>query len=396
MTLTFAEPGEPTVMPHPTVTFVIPCYNHGRFVAKAAESALAQVDASVRVVIVNDGSTDGSTPAECDRCAGDRVMVIHQENRGLPAARNHGAAHAHGDFLVFLDADDWVAPRFVTKLRAALQGEEALGAAADVSHVYCQERLVEHGRGVWRVPAWDPVLMLITNLHPVTTLVRRECFEAVGGFDESMRDGYEDWDLWLKFVERGWRGVRVQEPLFVWRRHSAMTMVMRAVQNHRALYERIVAQHPKLYERHRDEMLIRMNTMMRQFDMNWLDESGEPINLMALKRQRAMYEGMAAVRLHHWLHRGVNALPGPLARLGRGMLGLVRRVVPAAPKRLALAPVARSHDPQAEMPEKSRSEPTLVPQKPAHTLGTAQPTERAAAKALATQPVMMIDAEPRG
>lgn len=323
----------------PSVTFVIPCFNHGKFVAKAVDSALGQVDAAVRVVVIDDGSNDGTTPSACDRCAGDGVIVLHQENRGLPAARNRGAAESKCEFLVFLDADDWVAPRFVTKLHAALRAEEEhagqRGRTGDptsrpplISHVYCQERLVEKGRGIWRVPEWDPVQMMVTNLHPVTTLVKRECFDAVGGFDESMRDGYEDWDLWLRFVERGWRGLRVREPLFVWRRHSDQTMVMHAVKNHRVLYGRIVEKHRALYDLHAGELVVRMNSLMRQYDMNWLDESGEPINLMALKRQRAMYESMAAVRLHHLLHRGVDAMPGPIARAMRGGLSLLRRLVP--------------------------------------------------------------------
>lgn len=371
-------------MSHPTVTFVIPCFNHGEFVGKAVESALGQIDAQVRVVLVNDGSTDGTTPAACDRCAGDRVIVIHQENMGLPAARNRGAAHAHGDFLVFLDADDWVAPRFVTKLHAALQAEEALGTGGDVSHVYCQERLVERGRGIWRVPEWDPVLMMITNLHPVTALVRRECFEAVGGFDESMRRGYEDWDLWLKFVERGWRGVRVREPLFVWRRHSEATMVMHAVKHHRELYQGIVQRHRALYDRHALELVGRMSGMMRRFDMNWLDESGEPINLMALKRQRAMYESMAAVRLHHWLHRGIGVLPGPLARGSTRVLGWLRRLVPPA-RPTVPEPAIDAIEPKDVLLGSGGAQPAIAPAKPP------EPSP----KAPEPQPVMIVDSYPR-
>src|SRR5688572_5962105 len=123
-------------MSAPTVTVVIPCFNHGRFVAEAAASALRQRDADIRVVIVDDGSNDGSTPAACDACAGERVRVVHQENRGLPAARNRGAAGAASEYLVFLDADDWLEPEFVSRLHGAVGG-------AEVSHAYCQERLVE-------------------------------------------------------------------------------------------------------------------------------------------------------------------------------------------------------------------------------------------------------------
>lgn len=295
-------------MPLPSATFVIPCYNHGRFVREAVDSALAQQGAEVRVVVVDDGSDDGSTPAACDACregAGreGRVRVIHQENRGLPAARNRGAAGASTEYLVFLDADDWVAPTFVAKLAAAIGAERDAGRDGNVSHAYCQERLVGLGTGLWRVPEWDSLLMLITNLHPVTALVRRERFEAVGGFDESMRGGYEDWDFWISMVGRGWRGVRVREPLFTWRRHSPDTMVMRTILDHDALYAGIRRKHAELYTRHETELLVRHSTMLRRFDMNWLDEDLEPINLRALKGQKAMYESMVAVRLERALRR---------------------------------------------------------------------------------------------
>lgn len=296
-------------MPLPSATFIIPCFNHGRFVREAVDSALAQEEAEVRVVVVNDGSDDGSTPAACDACqevAGGRVRVIHQENLGLPAARNRGAAGAQTEYLVFLDADDWVAPAFVARLAAAIEAERAQGRDGDVSHAYCQERLVGLGTGLWRVPDWDPLLMLITNLHPVTALVRRDRFEAVGGvggFDESMRGGYEDWDFWISMVGRGWRGVRVREPLFTWRRHSPDTMVMRTILDHDALYAGIRQKHAGLYARHETELLIRHSTMLRRFDMNWLDEDLQPINLRALKGQKAMYESMVAVRLERALRR---------------------------------------------------------------------------------------------
>jgi glycosyltransferase involved in cell wall biosynthesis len=290
----------------PRATIVIPCFNHGPFVAQAVRSALDQADAATTVVLVDDGSNDGATPAACEACAGERVRVIHQDNQGLPAARNRGARGATSEYLVFLDSDDWLEPRFVSRLHAAITDD----GGADVSHAYCQERLVEKGAGFWRVPEWDPLLMMITNIHPVTTLVRRERFEAVGGFDESMRGGYEDWDLWLKFVERGWRGVRVREPLFTWRRHSDSTMVMNVVHHHAALFDRIRAQHRALYDRHARELVIRTNTMLQQFDMHWLDEAGEPINLRALKDQRRMYESLMAVRVDRTLRRWAGAITG--------------------------------------------------------------------------------------
>lgn len=353
----------------PTATAVIPCFNHGRFVRAAVESCLGQVDAIVDVVVIDDGSNDAASPAACDALASERVRVIHQENRGLPAARNRGAKEATGEFVFFLDADDFIAPTFVSKLAAAIRGGVARGEK--VSHAYCQETLTELGTGTWRVPEWDPLMLLITNLHPVTALVRREVFEEVGGFDESMRLGYEDWSFWITCSEHGYRGVRVPEPLFFWRRHSQITMVMEAVKRHDELFAALVSRHRATYDAHAMEIVSKSNSMLRAFDCNWIDETGYPIPLQflwslrdgvvgvehrmwkdpdrnyqlppmaepkvaaavitAVEAQREFYESFAAVRLHRRMHRVLQSLPAPVYRAIKKVTGLVARLTGRKP-----------------------------------------------------------------
>ncbi|HYE02911.1 MAG TPA: glycosyltransferase [Phycisphaerales bacterium] len=342
-------------MHQPGVTVVIPCFNYGRFVADAARSALVQQGFDpglVRVVIVDDGSTDGTTPAACDACAdlpgaADRVRVVHQENLGLPAARNAGAAGATTPLLLFLDADDHLAPTALADLAGALAGEERAGRGGDVSHAYGQQTLSELGHGTWRVPEWDPLLLGITNLHAATALVRRDRFEAVGGYAPDMRDGYEDWDLWLKFAERGWRGVRVRRPVFVWRRHSHDTMIHRSLPRHDELYQRLIDRHRAYYERHALRLVARANTMLARAGATWLDEDLEPIFIRDMKswnadlvrerddaraqlaeararlgeaeRQLAALETQPAVRATRAAHRALDRLPGALSRPVRGL-----------------------------------------------------------------------------
>lgn len=353
-------------MANPTVRVVIPCYNYGRFIREAVESALAQQEASVEVVIVDDGSDDGQTPGQCDACRELGATVIRQENRGLPAARNRGAAGATAAFLVFLDADDTIEPSFVRLLHEAI----ATNDAPDVSHAYCQERFTGIHNGSWLVPDWDPTLLLLTNLHPVTALVKRTCFEAAGGFDESLREGYEDWDLWLRFVERGWRGVRVREPLFNWRRHSAVTMITEANRRHERLYAALVHAHPQLYRDRAEELLVRANIMLFEGGANWIDEKHEPIimrdtlkhledvraevdplrsqlhearteaahaqhALQVAKQQAAHWQAICAeferkpvVRFSRAVYRCMDALPPPLGLPVRALARLMRRAVP--------------------------------------------------------------------
>jgi len=361
----------------PKVAFVIPCFNHGQFVEEAVRSALFQEAADVRVVIVDDGSTDGTTPAACDRCrlaepdsGPHRVHVVHQPNAGLPAARNVGVHAAmtfapEHDLLVFLDADDYVEPSFVRKLCAKLLGTES----PQVSHAYCQERLVGLGTGIWNVPEWDPLLLAVTNLHPVTCVVRRDRFLEAGGFDETLRLGYEDWDLWMRFADRGWRGVRVSEPLFIWRRHSPNTMISDAVSRHDELYGALVARHHEFFDSHAVEIIRLANGLLRSGDAHWIDEDRRSILLSQLRahvqdvynecfalreqasrdragregaeraladalaqakaeagRIREEYEAKPAVRASRRLHKLLDGLPGPLAAPARATLRAMRRL----------------------------------------------------------------------
>jgi glycosyltransferase involved in cell wall biosynthesis len=344
----------------PGITLIIPCFNHGQFVGEAVRSCLAQEGVDVRVIVVDDGSTDGSTPGACDRCASDRVRIVHQSNTGLSGARNAGAALAATEFIAFLDADDYLDPTFGRKLIAALRADPA------ASHAYCQETLTELGTGTWRVPEWDPLLLLITNLHPVTCVIRRDIFASSGGFDTSMNLGYEDWEYWVRLSSRGFHGVRVPEPLFFWRRHSHTTMVMEAVKRHDLLYRQIIERHPALFASRSVDIIALANTMLRKFDANWIDETGFPIPLQWLWSQRdeaarlrvereeltrqagalasqvtalnaelaqtrGWYEQLLAVRLYRWVRRRIDGLPAPLAGAARSTLGAGKKLIPTEP-----------------------------------------------------------------
>lgn len=177
---------------------IIPCFNHGKYVAEAIESCLRQTHAPLEVVVVDDGSTDHS--AEVVRRY-PTVKYLHQKNAGPSAARNHGTAESRGDFLCFMDADDRLPPGAVERHISHL---EATGAGWSYGgSVLIDDAGVPVGLGenpqysgdayhVFRAGNW---------VQPGRVMVRRSSLSTVGGFDLSLC-GAADWDMWLRLARR--------------------------------------------------------------------------------------------------------------------------------------------------------------------------------------------------
>lgn len=189
----------------PLVSIVIPTYNHGQYVCDAVDSALAQTYAPIEVIVVDDGSTDGTSALLAQRY-GERIRVITQANRGLSAARNTGIEHARGELINFCDADDMLLPEKVARCYAILSAHpQAALVYTDYEHV------AEDGRTILErphpaLPSGDIFCELLVGplgnfIHEAAPLVRRAALIEAGGFDEMLRAA-EDWDLWVRIAAR--------------------------------------------------------------------------------------------------------------------------------------------------------------------------------------------------
>lgn len=199
-------------MSTPLVSIVIPCFNKEAYVGQAIQSALAQTYRNVEVIVIDDGSTDNSLRVV--QSFGTAVRWETGSNRGPSWARNRGMALAQGDFIQFLDADDWLYPR---KLEI-----QVAAARLDPSSVnYCdyelvgnpdQNKVVRHGPDIE-----DPVVLLARRSITVTTPLhwKRQLME-VGGFRVDLPCFEED-DLHLRMACAGISFRRLPEVLCVYR-----------------------------------------------------------------------------------------------------------------------------------------------------------------------------------
>ncbi len=191
------------------VSVVIPAYNREALLRRAVESARAQTRPPVEVIVVDDGSADGT--AALAESLGARV-IRHGSNRGAAAARNTGIAAARGDLIAFLDSDDAWLPR-----KLAVQVPALLASGREVSCHGVRMHLLDHGivrdQPLEGSADWFVRLALDCNLSPGTTqLATRRALGRVGPLDEAL-PRYEDWDWLLRFAAAGGEVLALPDPL---------------------------------------------------------------------------------------------------------------------------------------------------------------------------------------
>ena len=190
------------------VSIIIPCYKQEEYLNEAIDSALNQTVKPLEVIVVNDGLPTWDNWK--NNYSNKLVKVINQENKGVSSARNTGIYASRGKYILTLDADDKIEPDFIKK---------TIGINDVVSTTLktfgTEERI------------WDPEMdhptfkdFIVNNRINCFSLFTREAFDKVGGYDEKMRLGYEDWYLWVRMSHAGFKFTVIREPLFRYRKHG--------------------------------------------------------------------------------------------------------------------------------------------------------------------------------
>ena len=188
------------------VSAIIPTYNRRELVVRAIDSVLSQTRPVDEIVVVDDGSTDG-TEAHLRQRYGNRIRYVWQANAGVSAARNHGMAIAQGKYFALLDSDDEWLPEKTARQVEWMETHPDFGMViCDVERVDGDHRPIDVFRRRDTIPEDGWVLRWIIHnpaLAPASALLRREVVADVGGFDTDLRTA-EDIDFHLRVAQR-WR-----------------------------------------------------------------------------------------------------------------------------------------------------------------------------------------------
>ena len=195
------------------ITLYICAYNYARYLEKAVESVLKQTMNDWELIIINDGSTDHTGKILSQYSSNPKIRIIEQENKGLNVGNNIALRLANGDYIMRLDADDYLDENILIVLSNILDTHPDVGLVYPDYYEIDEEGKIIHQ--VRRKKIGDEVELLDLPAHGACTLFRKEVLMQLGGYSElfSCQDGYE---LWLRFIQK-FEPYNVNIPLFYYR-----------------------------------------------------------------------------------------------------------------------------------------------------------------------------------
>lgn len=251
-----------------TYGVVIPVFNRHEYLEEALSSVRAQTLPPDQIVLVDDGSSREETVEFLDRIdQGGGISLVRIENRGPGGAFNAGRAKLGTDAMLFLADDDLIAPEYAEEAMSVLAADRSVGV------VYCNAVMFgdEQGERPWLLPPYDPRTIVLDNMVHAAAVVRLRDYDAVGGYDQSLRSGREDHDLWLRMTAARVGFHRLDKPMFRYRQTpgSVNRQFGTSIERMAETYGRISRNSPDLYLQNMDVLwaeIFRLRTVVRRYD----------------------------------------------------------------------------------------------------------------------------------
>ncbi len=208
----------------PKVSIIVPCYNQADYIRETLESVLTQTYDNWECIIIDDGSTDNSELIIKQYLYKDkRFKHIGKSNGGVSSARNLGIQNAQGEYILPLDADDYIDPTYLSK------GVSLLDSNHHLKLVYAKARMVGLLNEEWKlIPFNYQELLKGHNMIFVSCIYKKEDFLKVGGYCEKMQYGWEDWDFLVRLLYKCNENqvFKINEILFYYRIKSVSRSVL--------------------------------------------------------------------------------------------------------------------------------------------------------------------------
>lgn len=240
------------------VSIIIPCFNEHKFVKKSVDSAIAQTYRNKEIIIIDDGSNN-RTKAVLKELEPKVDLLITQENLGVSAARNEGIKNSSGKYLLNLDSDDYFEAEFCEKAVKEFQKDQ------DVEIVTCFSNWFKDGKDskIFKPRGGELKNILFNNIAMGSSMFLKDRWQEVGGYDEKMIDGYEDWEFYLRLLKSGGKTMVIPEVLFNYRKkEGSRNDNANSLKYDLWLY--IYLKHSELYKDNFNSFVVHLMNMMKK------------------------------------------------------------------------------------------------------------------------------------
>lgn len=262
------------------ISVIIPCYNQGKYLSAALDSLIAQTFTDWEAIIVNDGSTDETDNVATIYSLRDkRIRYFSQNNGGASVARNRGVSEAQGELISFLDADDWYDPEC---LKCAISCFES---NAGISMFYIRSNW---WNGVKKNTSPQKFCEVINNVNYLNVLkygldnkvvIRHKRFDEVGGFDQQMKCGFEDWEFYIRYLYHTCNVITSSQPLYNYRMNTVEQNVSKKAE------QNLLSVQKYIYQKHIDKYFEYLGSPQMQYQWNDRLLPRMVKNILTLKQQ---------------------------------------------------------------------------------------------------------------
>ena len=229
------------------VSIIIPCYNQAQYVSEAIESALNQTYKNVEIVVINDASKDNG--ADVIKGYANKypniIFLDEKENKGVVKSRNLAILKSSGEYILPVDADDKIDSTFCEKAVKILDSD------LDIRIVYSRIQFFGYLNKEFKLEAFNPDRIIFNNCIPNTAMYRKADFVSVGGYKDYMKDGWEDWNMWLSILEiapnKEKCAYKIDEILYLYRQFESSSRSDFGLKKKNELYVKMIVNHPILY-----------------------------------------------------------------------------------------------------------------------------------------------------
>ncbi len=229
----------------PLVSIIVVTHNYSNHLTDVVACLLNQTYENLEIIIIDDGSSDESLSVATNLSNKYEyvlpIRVYRLNNVGPSAARNFGVQHCNGKYFLPLDADDRIASTYIEKTVPVLEADDKLG------FVYVDQLYFGDTNKYHNLPEYDFEKLCNNNYIGYCSLIRREAFDQVGGYDSENWGYYEDWDLWIRLGLAARSGKHLAELLFFYNHHSSSSLSLYSLRLDPIYRAYLICKRPKLY-----------------------------------------------------------------------------------------------------------------------------------------------------